>query len=171
MIEMHQADSEKYEADAAALRTLAGASLEDTAGAGKRASIKAIDVIAMQQADIQFGAGQLQRIGMINLGVVDIQFRGRAVMSPSSQQRIDEHVEILAEIVPRFHEIATMAIDPSRQSRLDRVPFVEHHRTVFEISQPKRVTMVARPAATNLLRDDPQLDACRALPPKMVVQR
>ena len=47
MIEMHQADIEKYEADAAALRTLAGASLEDTAVEGKRASIKAIDVIEM----------------------------------------------------------------------------------------------------------------------------
>ena len=62
-------DIEKYEADAAALRTLSGASLEDTAVEGKRASIKAIDVIEMHQADIQKyeeSTEMLERIQAVN---------------------------------------------------------------------------------------------------------
>ena len=48
----------------------------------------------MQQLDVQLGAGQLQHSGMINLGVVHVEFAADALLGPGAQERVDQHVEL-----------------------------------------------------------------------------
>ncbi len=74
----------------------------------------------MQQLDVQLRAGQLQRVGVIDLGVVDIEFAAGAMMRPGAEQRVDQDVEVLAEVVSGFHDIAAVAVDPGGETRLAR---------------------------------------------------
>ena len=54
---------------------------------------------AMQQLDVQGQAGCLERVGVIDLGIVHIEFSGRPMIAPSTQQRIDQHVQVVAIVI------------------------------------------------------------------------
>ena len=90
----------------------------------------------MEQLDIQLSGSQLQTVGVIDLGVIDIQFAARSVLTPGTQQRIDKDVQVLAHVVACFDHIATVAIDPSREMGLDGSSLLHDQRTMFEITDP-----------------------------------
>jgi hypothetical protein len=73
--------------------------------------------------------------------------------APSSQQRIDEDVEVLAEVVATFDYIAAVTIDPDGEVRLDDSVLVEDERPLGEVADPKRIAVIARPAATDRRRE------------------
>ncbi len=52
---------------------------------------------------------------MVNLGVVQIKFAAGPVHRPGPQQRIDEDVQVFAEIVASLDHVAAVAVDEGRQ--------------------------------------------------------
>ena len=68
--------------------------------------------------------------------------------APRSQQRIDEDVESLADVVACLDDVAAMAVDPGGKVRLDGVALSNDDRTMFEVTDPQRVARVSRPTTT-----------------------
>ena len=110
----------------------------------------------VQEFDVQRITGGLQGVGVVDLGIVQVQFAAGSVGRPGPQQRIDEDVQRLPEVVPRRDDVAAVTVDESRQVRANRLAFVEHVGAFLEITQPKFVGLLAGPAAADLDPGDPQ---------------
>ena len=53
----------------------------------------------VQQPNVQCAAGAAQRVGVIDLGVVQVEFQAGPVYRPTAEQRVDEDVEVFPQIV------------------------------------------------------------------------
>jgi len=110
----------------------------------------------VQQFDVQRITGGLQGVGIVDLGVVQVQFAAGSVGRPGPQQRIHQDVQRLPEVVPRRDDVAAVTVDESREMRADRLAFIEHVGAFLEIAQPQGVGLFAGPAAANPGRGDSQ---------------
>ena len=90
----------------------------------------------VQELDVQFRAGQRQGLGMVDLGVVDVQLAAGTVLAPRAEQRIDQDVEVLADVIACSDDVAAVAVDPSREMGLDHLAVVNDTRPVLEIADP-----------------------------------
>ncbi len=111
----------------------------------------------MEQADVQGEASCLQGVGVINLGVVQVQFAAGPVNGPGPQQRVDEDVQVFPQVVTGLDHVAAVAVDEGREMGCHRLVTHQHARPILEIAQPQGVGMVPRPAAADLLLADAQL--------------
>ena len=124
----------------------------------------------MQELDVELRAGQLQGLGVVDLGVVHVQFAAGAVISPGPQQRIHQDVQVLADVVPRLDDVAAVAVDPGGKMRLDGLALVHHQRAVLEVADPQRPGLVPGPAAADFFLRDAQLPPRGPLLPQMPVE-
>jgi hypothetical protein len=53
----------------------------------------------VQQLDVQLGASQNESFGVIDFGVVHVKFAAGAVVPPGAEQRIDQDVQVLPDVV------------------------------------------------------------------------
>ena len=114
----------------------------------------------VKQADIQREAGRLQGVGVINLGVVQVQLAAGPVNSPGPQQRIKEDVQVFPQVVAGLDHVAAVAVDEGREMRGQRLALHQHAGPILEIAQPQGVRLVPCPAAAELLLADAQLQPC-----------
>lgn len=115
----------------------------------------------VKQFDVETVTGGLQRVSVIDFGVVEVQLAADSMHRPATQQRIDQDVEVLGQVVAAADKIAAMAVDEARQvgangSFLLRI---EHIGAFLEVAQPQSVGLLAGPTATDLGLGDAQLDA------------
>lgn len=108
---------------------------------------------------------------MIDLGVVDVEFPGCAMSRPGAEERVDQDVEVLAQIVAGFYHIATVAVDPGGEVRPLGFALVDDEGTLREVAHPERVRLIVCSAAANLLLADPQLATCRTLESQVPIER
>ena len=125
----------------------------------------------VQEFDVQLRAGQLECVGVVDLGVIDVQLSASALVAPGSQKRIGQNVEVLANVVTRFDDKATLTVDPGGQVRLDHLALLDDRRPVFKVADPQRTRLFTRPTATDLLRGDAQLASCRPFALQMMIER
>ena len=109
--------------------------------------------------------------GVVDLCVVRVKLSGRSVLAPSTQQGVDQDVQVFARVIAAFDDVSAVAIDPHREVRLDHLVGVKDMRAVGEVSHPECIAVIARPATTNLLVSHSQLATRGARLAEMAVQR
>jgi len=92
------------------------------------------------------------------------------VASPSAEQGIDQDVQVLADIVTGFNDVAAMAVDPRGKVRFDRLPPLDHQGAVLEVAHPQGPRLVPTPTATDLLLGSSQLPPRSAFAPQVLVE-
>ena len=117
----------------------------------------------VQQFNVQMGAGQPQAARMVDFRVVDVQLPAGTLSPPGAKQGVDEDVQVFAEVETALGDIATVAIDPDRQVRLDRAACVDHCRAFGKVPHPQGVALVPCPATADLYFLDAQLSARHSL--------
>jgi len=111
------------------------------------------------EPDVQGVAGALERAGVVDLGVVDVELGGSAVGGPTTQKAVDEDVQVLAVVVAALHDGAAVAVDEGGEVGEDDVVLKEDVGPLLEIANPQGVGVVPAPAATHRLFRDPELQA------------
>ncbi|WP_169704474.1 hypothetical protein, partial [Candidatus Kuenenia stuttgartiensis] len=80
---------------------------------------------------------------MVDLGIVEVEFFGRAVDSPGPDERIDKDIEGLFEIIPSFDHITAVAVDKETEVLWEAPRGVnEHERAFLEVANPEVVGML-----------------------------
>ena len=125
----------------------------------------------MEELDVQLGARESECLGVIDFSVVDVEFATGAVVSPGTEKRIDQDIEVLADVVPGPDDVAAVAVDPSGKMCLDNVPLMDDQRAVFKVTLPEGIGPIAGPAAADRLLRDAQLPSCGSFPPQMPIER
>ena len=69
---------------------------------------------SINQARVHFVTGRPKSLGMVDLGVVQIDFQRRAVNGEGANQGVDENVHVLPKVIPGGYGIAAVALDKSR---------------------------------------------------------
>ena len=65
----------------------------------------------VNEADIGAVAGGLEAVGVVDLGVVEVEIARGPVFGQGAQQRVDEDVEALAQIITCIQSIPAVAIN------------------------------------------------------------
>ena len=104
----------------------------------------------VQQLDVQGQTGGLQGVGVVDFGVVHVQFATGPAGRPSAQQGVDQDVQRLPVIIPPGRHITAVTVDERRQVRADRPVLVQHVGTFLEVADPQLVGLLASPAAADL---------------------
>jgi len=125
----------------------------------------------VQQLDVQLGASQNESFGVVDFGVVHIKFAAGAVVPPGAEQRIDQDVQVLPDVVAGADDVAAVAIDPGREMGLDGPAVLDDRRTMLEISHPERVALLSGPSAADDFAGDSELASCGSLASQMAIER
>ncbi len=112
----------------------------------------------VKQVDVQPATGCLKRVGVVDLGVIQVELFACSVYGPGAQQRIDEDVQILAQVIAGLDHVAAVAIDKGRQVRGRGLSVHEDIRAFLKIAHPQIVRMLPRPALAHWLCGDAQLE-------------
>ncbi len=106
---------------------------------------------AVDQSDVQRAAGRLEGMGMVDLGVIQVQLVAGPVNAPGPQQRVFEDIQVFAKIIAGLGHVAAVAVDEGREVGGHRLIPLQHAGPVLEIAQPQGVGEVPRPTPPNLL--------------------
>ncbi len=115
--------------------------------------------LAVKQPYEQVEARGLERSGVVDLGVVDVDPVGGAVGRQRTQEGVDENVEGLPVVVTPFDAEAAVAVDEDREVRGDDFALVEDVGPLLEVADPQGIGVVVGPAAADFGPADAELDA------------
>ena len=113
----------------------------------------------VEEQDVEGVAGALERAGVVDLGVVDVELARGAVGGPAPEKAVDEDVEVLAVVVAGLDDVAAVAVDEGAEVRGDDVVLEEDVGAILEIADPEGVRVVPGPAAAHRLLRDAELEA------------
>jgi hypothetical protein len=80
-------------------------------------------------------AGALERPGVVDLGVVDVELARSAVGGPAEEKAVDEDVEILALVIAALDDVPAVAVDEGGEVRGDDVVLEEDVGAILEIAE------------------------------------
>ena len=86
--------------------------------------------------------GRAQGVRVVDLGIVEVEFFGRAVDSPCPDERIDKDIEGLSEIIPSFDHVTAVAIDKETEVGGKCLAVNEHVRAFLEVANPEVMGML-----------------------------
>ena len=107
---------------------------------------------------------------MVDLGVIEVELGCSSMLGQSAQERIDEDIEALAQVVAGLDDIAAVTVDESREIGGKDLPADQDIGAFFEVPDPEVMGIVPGPAFSHLLFDDTELEACGARTFKMAIQ-
>jgi len=77
-------------------------------------------------------------------------------------QGVDQDVQILPQVISRFHDVAAMAVDERRQVGRLQLVARKHIGALLEVSEPQIMGMLAAPSLSDFLLENSQFEACSA---------
>ena len=95
--------------------------------------------------------GRTESVGNVDLGIIEVEFFWRAVNSPCPDERINNGIKGLFEVVPSLDDVTAMAVNEEAKVGRKRFTVNKDIGAFLKITQPEVVGVVAGPAYTHLL--------------------
>jgi len=109
--------------------------------------------------DMEPVAGGFETVGMVDFGVVEVELQGRSVLGQSAQQRVDENVEALAQVVAGLDDIPAVTVDESGKIGGKDFPAHKDIGAFLEVPDPEVMGVVPGPTFSHLLFDEAEFEA------------